>query len=608
MQPSRFDGISMIAAATVFLGVFAIGLAQLYCAHPAEDAFILFKYAENVARGQGIVYYAGGPRTEGATDLLWLMLLAGSVAAGMSVAVAALVWNALGAALCAVLLDREIAQSGLSRRGRLLFLTVPLSLPFVAGAPAAYLGFSSLLYQALVLATFVLTADDRRRFVSAVPWMGLALALFRPDGAFFAAGFVIAAAAAVFRTARWRPFALSTGGAAAVGAAYFVGRWAYFGEPLPLPLYVKSYGVLHGALADLVRHHLPWLKGIGFQFMWLKSLLGPAFLATALAVVVLLPPAPGPAARACLRRSFVAGFASILFLAALSVAFQAQNVHFRYQAPVTLLLLFALGGIAARRIAEAPAPLGRALLFAAVLGALIPSVVGGAGVILADLRGRSYIDVLPARLATVLHPGRTIALTDAGRLAYWTNSRIIDVPGLNYPPTARRPVSTEQLAAIDPDVLLIHPGASVVGESFEPDEDSPASWQVGADRLERQISPEYRSVFAHGLDDYRATSNTATVAAAVMLRYLVERRNEYAVESVFYQGGYRHLLAYRRDLPEAEAIGAALAESVTGRGYASFAALKGFPRARPFDTEIDDNPRTPAPPGPVERPSRSHAN
>jgi hypothetical protein len=155
MQATRCDGLTGIAATIVFVGVFAIGLAQLYGAQPAEDAFILFKYAENVARGWGIVYYAGGPRTEGATDFLWLMLLAASVAAGVNVAVAALAWNALGAALAAALLDREIAQSGLDRRWRVLFLVTPLSVLLIAGAPAAYLGFSSLLYQGMVLATFV---------------------------------------------------------------------------------------------------------------------------------------------------------------------------------------------------------------------------------------------------------------------------------------------------------------------------------------------------------------------------------------------------------------------------------------------------------------------
>ena len=68
---------------------------------------------------------------------------------------------------------------------------------------------------------------------------------------------------------------------------------------------------------------------------------------------------------------------------------------------------------------------------------------------------------------------------------------------------------------------------------------------------------------------------------------------QYVIESVFYQGATVTSFAFRRGLPETDAMRAALEESTTGRGYTSYAALKGFPLARPFDTEIDDNPRTP---------------
>src|ERR1051326_3046250 len=88
-ERARVDRWTWAVAAAVFAVAFALGVAQLYGAHPAEDAFILFKYAENVAHGDGAVYYVGGPRTEGATDFLWLVLLAATVAARVDVALAA---------------------------------------------------------------------------------------------------------------------------------------------------------------------------------------------------------------------------------------------------------------------------------------------------------------------------------------------------------------------------------------------------------------------------------------------------------------------------------------------------------------------------------------
>jgi hypothetical protein len=99
--------IAIIPACLAFVGTWIRGIGQLYTRHPHEDAYILFRYAEHLAAGLGIVYNPGGPPTEGATDFLWLVLLAGLVRAGADVAVAAVWLNALGAAL----LVREITSS-----------------------------------------------------------------------------------------------------------------------------------------------------------------------------------------------------------------------------------------------------------------------------------------------------------------------------------------------------------------------------------------------------------------------------------------------------------------------------------------------------------------
>jgi hypothetical protein len=576
-----------VVGALVFAVAATLGIAHLYVSHPAEDAFILFKYAENVAHGYGIVYYPGGPRTEGATDFLWMMLLAASVVAGADVAVAAALWNALGAGIAAVVVEREIERADLPAAWRSLLLVVPLSLPFVAGATAAYLGFSSLLYQAAVLVAFVMTAADSPRFASWVPWTGLAITLFRPDGAFFAAAFVIATGGRVLRSSRWRPFVASTAAAAAAGIVYFVARASYFGELLPLPLHVKSHGVLRGPLADRIRHYLPWLNGIGVQLMWLRTTIGPMTLSMSFVGLVLLPPPLGGTSREFWRRAGIAAFGSALFLAALSLAFQVQNVHFRYQAPVLLLTLFVVGGLASNRIAERSGIGRRAIVFVILLAGLLPTVAGGVAAFTEAARSRSYIDVLPARLAEALRPGRTIALTDAGRLAYWTRTPVFDIAGLNFAPTALRPPSVALLREIDPDVVLVHPGAAIVAQEFPPPGGSPSFWEIDGATIERRISPDYRAVYDGGLARYTTTSNTATIAAVVMLRYLAERDADYVIESVRYQGGYRHVFAFRRALPEAEAIREALVGATSGNAYAPYAALKGLPLARRFDAVVD---------------------
>ena len=48
-----------------------------------DDAFISFRYAENLVDGHGFVFNPGGDRVEGYTNFLWVMLIAGGLLAGI---------------------------------------------------------------------------------------------------------------------------------------------------------------------------------------------------------------------------------------------------------------------------------------------------------------------------------------------------------------------------------------------------------------------------------------------------------------------------------------------------------------------------------------------
>ena len=48
-----------------------------------DDAYISFRYADNFARGDGLVFNPGGERVEGYTNFLWVLLLAGGRLAGI---------------------------------------------------------------------------------------------------------------------------------------------------------------------------------------------------------------------------------------------------------------------------------------------------------------------------------------------------------------------------------------------------------------------------------------------------------------------------------------------------------------------------------------------
>jgi len=109
---SRRIVVAALGAALVAFAIFWVrGVAYLYGRHPHEDAYILFRYVDNLVTGQGIAFNPGGPPTEGATDFLWMIALSLWVRLGVDVALAAVWLNALGCGLMASVCSSTAASS-----------------------------------------------------------------------------------------------------------------------------------------------------------------------------------------------------------------------------------------------------------------------------------------------------------------------------------------------------------------------------------------------------------------------------------------------------------------------------------------------------------------
>jgi hypothetical protein len=573
----------VVVPTIVALSMFALAVAQLYAAHPHEDAYIAFTYVENLAAGHGIVFYPGGPRTEGVTDFLWLLVLAVFVRFGLDVALAAGLLNALGAALAAALFEREVVRCGAAGTAAAALAMFPLVLPFVGGGLAAQLGFSSMLYGALSLALFVLVMDGAGRALPWVPVLAFVVALFRPDGVAIGAVFTLLGLVQARSAGRLLPYLLSTFLAVGAGLAYWAGRYAYFGLVLPLPLYVKWQGTTSGPVANLIVAVFPWLRGIGGNLQWLKSPLGPAPILAVGALVALF----AWKTQSDLIRRLTIGLTPFLaLLLLLSLANQHQNIHFRFQAPVFLALLFALFRLTAEGLQRAGRPIHKLGLVLLLWLAIACPLFGGFAAIRWNWQARSYIDVFPAHLAAALERDRTLAVTEAGRLPYWVRTRTFDIVGLNNADTAREPVGLAYLEQIDPDLVLFNaiysfdlvPGLDPSGTVFS---------LVPASLLATSVRPRYQNLFAKGFAD-SADSATSTNAAPVVLgRYLVDHESEYQVIVMRHKGSGAHVVGVRKSLPEAAKVLAALEDSSSGKQYETYAYLKHFVGARLLDARVD---------------------
>jgi hypothetical protein len=562
-----------VVVATAF---FAIGWAVLTRGHPHEDAYILFRYAENVAAGKGVVFWAGGPRTEGATDFLWLVLVSLGVAAGLDVAVAALAANAAGAGLAAWVLCRTVADARLPWGWTaLLVVLFPFQVPFLDPANAAYGGFSAMLYAALYVLAFRVAVAAR---VSPVllPAIALTIALFRPEGVVPAVGFVLVGAVRAFRAGRFRAFAAASAACGVAGGVYFVARWLYFGLALPLPLYVKLRGGAAGPL-----------PGLRESWDWLVTSPGAIRSAAAVVLLLLVLRHRRPTE---VRRIAVGLLPMAALLALLLVGHPSQNVDHRFQAPALLVLFYALARLTAEGVRAFPSLPVRVGLLLLVAAAVFPPRSAGPFRTreLVTNRHRTYLDTFAPVLGAALDRSHALALTEAGRLPFWTDARIEDVVGLNSPERALRPATPRSLETLDPQVLMFHHGhtmdtAALVAAAGG----KGAVVAVDAGSLAASIRSRFRPIYDDLPQDYRGVAATPVeIAPLVMTRFLAERGG-YDLFLVDSGGGgeYKHVYAFREGWRDTPDLLRALEATTAFRAYRSYFELR---RADPRATGLLD--------------------
>lgn len=423
-----------LAAALLPAGLFlAVGFWILVNGHLHEDAYILFIYAEMLADSGRIAFFAGGPPAEGATDFLWMVTIAALLRLGLGAASAVVCLNAAGIALMAFVLFRQLPAGPLRPA---IMAAIVLLLPVWHVAAAGYAGFSAALYAALVMVIFALSYRGTPRHLLWLPPLGLLLGLFRPDGV------IVGVAAALVGLhycgpERRRAYLAVSVAVAVAGVAYFVWRWSYFGNMLPLPLYVKS-------------EDPRLLPGAGPHLTWLLAAM-PLALAALFHVLAFSKDRV---------RLVLSALPVALLMVALLFAAQTQNVAHRFQAPASAILLF----LAVRALGEAslcrPGPRLRNAVVAVTALAALAFVAEQARATWATLRyltNDDYLNFFPYLARDRLFDAETVmAVTEAGRAPYWVAGRKYDLVGLNTAYTAINGADPVFLERIDPDIILLH--------------------------------------------------------------------------------------------------------------------------------------------------------
>jgi len=399
--------------------------ATLLVAHMAyyayidvDDAYISYRYARNFARGDGLLFNPGEPPVEGYSNFLWVVILSGVARLGLDLPAAA---RTLGAALSVTALVGMAAALRQSRSGKLTIWAACLWLA-ASGAYAMWSvsGLEVGLLAALLALTAILLAREERTGRGAASGFVLALvALARAEGAiFFVAAFTVRLLAHSRRRST-RSLREDVKWALAFAApllAFLLWRIGYYGDWLPNTVHAKSGG---GYL-----YHA--LRGAHYLFEFLAS--GGALLALSITAAALLR-----MDRPIVRHR-LAG--SVLYVALIAIAGGDWMPMFRFFSPI-LPWLCALAAIGLAALAEGmPSHAG---VFASVTGLLVFGLFVGGSVKAQEIDRTTRDFSAPSRGGHVMaawlrehsKPGDSIALVDAGVLAYATGLRAIDMIGLN---------------------------------------------------------------------------------------------------------------------------------------------------------------------------------
>ncbi|MCB9682905.1 MAG: hypothetical protein H6733_15665 [Alphaproteobacteria bacterium] len=225
------------------LAAFAWGVE--HWSFTGDDAYISFRYALQLTRGEGLVWQPG-EHVEGYTNFLWVLLVAVGLLLGASAEATAMVLgvtSALGVLVLSKWTARRVA-GGWTPWVVLPSLWLACSRSFCVWTTS---GLETMGYTVLVLGLLVrawVEGERAERGTWASSLLAALVVLMRPDGVVFVAAVGLVHAVDALRGARsWRSLVAWVLPWAAVLGAHEAFRVAYYGDIVPNTFHVKVNGV-----------------------------------------------------------------------------------------------------------------------------------------------------------------------------------------------------------------------------------------------------------------------------------------------------------------------------------------------------------------------------
>jgi hypothetical protein len=412
--------VCLIVSATVCCA--ALVIAPFFF-QPIEDAAILYQYADNFARTGIISYIENGPRAEGGTDFLWLILLAAGDFLGIG-AFPFTGWINAASAIGIGLLLVKVSGHRVSAANVAMVTLLPLAFPQVWAAIAGFSVFPFGFLIALCAYAFIRHQD------TLLAGAMLLLCLFRPDGIVFAAP--LAAMRLIDGPDRIHIVKRQLTLFVLPGTIYFIWRWNYFGELLPLPFIVKSnaprgFGPFVSAETGLHDLHLALEWSLPIIIIFVTS-----------------------AAR---RRLNIELLLSLIVIP--SIFYSSMRLDQNWTDRFHFYIVIATAMVAAVNWHDIRVP-GWAVAVLVASLYILELAQPWKTYALERIRDRTNNIAAIARELNTEGLRGTMATTEAGRLAFYSRWPAYDLWGLNTPQFAHHLMQPQELTALNADLVVVY--------------------------------------------------------------------------------------------------------------------------------------------------------
>jgi len=485
--------------------------------HLHEDVYIILNYVKNFISGNGITYYQDGPRTEGTTDALWFYLISLLSFFGIKIGVSIAILNSLGAFiisfLCLKISSEYLSQKKIYIIGigsLLIIISSPLSAVSIGG-------FSTLLYSSLITIMFYIQWKGSYKNFLFIPWLGLIITIFRPDGIFIGITSTFFTLIYIYSNNEIKNYLIRNyfkqcSITFILGILYFIYRFSYFDNLFPLPFYVKTgTNLLFPGLNDTLKWFIliiPFLPLLLFipiinkdRNRFLLSILSP--ISIIIAFVFILP---------------------------------LQNYGYRFQNStfgIIIILYFyffsyLIGFCINNNIKK------NLIIFFSFIIFFISSFHIARWTLeweLKFLTKNEIINYFPFYLRNYTNENTTIALTEAGKMAYWTNGKKLDLVGLNNSLIAKKGLNYSSIENFDPQIFFLHTINTTHTDScIEKDFIKISKKELIESRKNSSIN-------------WREESLPVMRAPGAAIEYIIQKRN-YEIYLFCFLGSFSHLFAF----------------------------------------------------------------